>query len=374
MAEAPASLHRIAVPARASAADASYEVLTASGLRRSLPDLLARYGAAHRYAIISDSTVAELYGGPVLAALRGAGQTADLFPFPAGEAHKTRASWASLSDALLGAGFGRDAAVVALGGGVVGDLAGFVAATYMRGLPWVQVPTTLLSMVDASIGGKTGVDTPMGKNLIGAFHPPRLVIADPEVLRTLPAAQLRSGLAEAVKHGVIADAGHLDWIESYAEALLAASAEPLQQLILRSIEIKASIVGRDERESGPRKLLNFGHTLGHALESASGFGLLHGEAISIGMVLEARLGEAIGVTAAGTADRLRRVLEAVGLPVAVPVGLDPEQILALTRSDKKARGGQAEYALIAALGRGAGQERWSWPVPDEAVRKLLVVA
>ncbi|HEV2131034.1 MAG TPA: 3-dehydroquinate synthase family protein, partial [Longimicrobiaceae bacterium] len=259
--------HRVSVPV--AGASSEYEILVGAGLQRTLPEILTRCCPAHRYALITDERVRDLYGISTLEALRGAALQATLFAFPAGEEHKTRESWAAVTDAMLTAGIGRDGAVLALGGGVPGDLAGFVAATYMRGLPWVQLPTTLLAMIDASIGGKTGVDAPAGKNLVGAFHPPRLVVADTELLRSLPLAQLRAGLAEAVKHGAIADAAYLRWIVDAGEALLAAEAESLLRLVVRSIEIKADVVARDERESGPRKMLNFGHTLGHAIEAAS---------------------------------------------------------------------------------------------------------
>ncbi|MBA2668759.1 MAG: 3-dehydroquinate synthase, partial [Gemmatimonadetes bacterium] len=266
---------------------------------------------------------------------------------------KTRAEWIRLSDEMLSARLGRDTVVLALGGGVTGDLAGFVAATYMRGLPLVQIPTSLLAMVDSSVGGKTGVDTEAGKNLIGAFHPPVLVAADIDLLSTLPAEHLRAGLAEAVKHGAITDAGYLAEVESAASALLGGDAEALSRLVGRSVQIKADIVSRDPREGGLRKVLNFGHTLGHALETLSGYELLHGEAISIGMVLEARLGEAIGVTRSGSADRLAAVLNTIGLPVKPSGSHSPDEVIAATMLDKKGREGRVEYALISEIGHAA---------------------
>ncbi len=363
--------HRISVPI--TGPSSVYEILVGAGLQRTLPEILMRSCPAHRYALITDERVRDLYGNAAVQALCGAGLQAELFAFPPGEEHKTRESWAAVTDAMLAAGIGRDGAVLALGGGVPGDLAGFVAATYMRGLPWVQLPTTLLAMIDASIGGKTGVDTPAGKNLVGAFHPPRVVVADTGLLRTLPPAQLRAGLAEAVKHGAIADAAYLRWIVDAAEALLAAEAEALLRLVVRSIEIKAEVVARDERESGPRKVLNFGHTLGHALEAASHYRLLHGEAVAIGMVLEARIGERTGVTEPGTAERLRAALATLGLPTEVPPPHGAEELLAWTRMDKKARAGRVEYVLLDRLGAArAGEDgRWGYAVPDEVVRAAL---
>lgn len=251
-----------------------------------------------------------------------------------------------------------------MGGGVTGDLAGFVAATYLRGIPIVQVPTTLLAMVDASVGGKTGVDTPLGKNLVGAFHQPEAVVADPLVLLTQPEADFRDGLAEAVKHGLIADAGYFDWIEHHAERLMGRDTEALVRLVAGSVQIKANLVGRDERESGQRAVLNAGHTVGHALEHASSYRIPHGAAVAIGLVAETRLGEQIGATAPGTARRLRALLERLGLPVTAPAGLDGGALEAAARRDKKNRGGRIRLALAAEVGRMAGSEG-EWTVDAE---------
>jgi 3-dehydroquinate synthase len=349
-----------------------YEVRIAPGLLDGLAGHLASRCPAHRYAVIADSNVAPLYGERVVRQAKQACGTADLFVFPAGEANKNRECWAELSDQLLARGLGRDAAVIALGGGVVGDLAGFVAATYLRGLSYVQVPTTALAMIDSSVGGKTGVDTPAGKNLIGAFHQPEMVVADTQTLHTLPAAELRSGLAEAVKHGVIADAEYFDWTVSVASALLEVSPEEVVRLVERSVRIKASVVAADEREGGVRKTLNFGHTVGHAVEALSGFTLLHGEAIAIGMVVEARIGEQIGISEPGTADRVREALHRFGLPTRVPGEMDARRILELTRVDKKARAGRVEYALVEKVGtssRGTGS--YGQPVEDERVTAAI---
>ncbi|HWE41336.1 MAG TPA: 3-dehydroquinate synthase, partial [Gemmatimonadaceae bacterium] len=339
--------------------------------------IIARAAPAHHYAVVSDPNVAPLYAERVRASLAGADPAAamSLLLVPPGEEHKTRELWAHLTDELLAGGAGRDTTIVALGGGVVGDLAGFVAATYMRGIPVVQLPTTLLAMVDASVGGKTGVDTPAGKNLVGAFHPPAAVIADPDTLASLPAAELRSGGAEMIKHGVVADARYFDEVAAVLPRLAADDTGipgELAALIARSVEIKAAVVADDEREHGRRKVLNFGHTLGHAIEAASGYRLLHGEAVAIGMALESEIAERIGVAAAGTAMRVRAALTAGGLPVVVPPGIDPARILAATRSDKKARGGRVEYALPAAIGTMAGAESaWGLPVADEIVLGVL---
>ncbi|HYV96064.1 MAG TPA: 3-dehydroquinate synthase [Gemmatimonadaceae bacterium] len=324
----------------------------------SLDRLGAHVGSAvHRVAIITDTNVGPLYATRARMALAAFNPV--LITIPAGETHKTRDTWAHVSDELLAQGLGRDTTIVALGGGVVGDLAGFVAATYFRGVPVVQVPTSLVAMIDASIGGKTGVDTPAGKNLIGAFHPPAAVVVDPRLLNTLPVREVRSGLAEALKHGAIADAAYFDRVAQQ-------KGDIGEDLIARSIGIKAEVVNEDPREAGRRKILNFGHTLGHAIEAASGYALTHGESIAIGMVLEARVGEQLGVTAAGTAERIARALEALGLPMKMTLG--PADLIARTYTDKKARGGLVEYAIPAEIGRFA---TWTTPVSDGDALRVL---
>jgi 3-dehydroquinate synthase len=273
---------------------------------------------------------------------------------------------------MLAEGCGRDTTVVALGGGVVGDLAGFVAATYMRGVPVVQCPTSLLAMIDASVGGKTGVDTAAGKNLVGAFHPPAIVLIDVETLATLPLPHRRAGLAEAIKHGVIADAAYFATIDAELADLIDAKPGPMTECVSRSVEIKSEVVRADPREHGLRRILNFGHTLGHAFEHASGYSLLHGEAVSIGMVLEARLAERLGLAPVGTSERIAGLLRRAGLPVDAPAGISADAVLAATRLDKKARGGAVSYALPAGIGSMAGEERgWSVEVGDAVVRELL---
>jgi 3-dehydroquinate synthase len=302
-------------------------------------------------------------------------RTVETLTIPAGEANKTRESWARLTDQLLANGFGRDSTVIALGGGVVGDLAGFVAATFMRGVPFVQIPTTLLAMIDASIGGKTGVDTPAGKNLVGAFHPPKAVFSDPQVLATLSLNEIRSGFAEAIKHGVIADAPYLDAVAGRAPEMLATGgreSDSMLSLIVPSIEIKADIVSRDEREEGLRKVLNFGHTIGHAVELISGYSLLHGEAVAIGMALESELAEKIGVAQTGTAATVKRVVQSVGLPAAIPAGIDGNAVIEAMRSDKKGRSGSIRFALPLRIGAMAGEDTgWTVSVGDDQLREVL---
>ena len=351
-----------------------YPIDVDPGALATLGARVAAVAPAHRYALVSDETVAALYGRQALATF-GAGAPVRLFTVPPGEAHKTRESWARLTDELVAAGYGRDTTVVALGGGVVGDLAGFVAATYMRGVAFVQVPTTLLAMIDASVGGKVGVDTPAGKNLVGAFHQPAAVVIDPELLASLPAPQLRSGLAEAIKHGVIADERYFETLVADLPTLLAPSgpgSPTMRRLIERSVAIKAAVVAADERESGVRKILNFGHTIGHAVEHATHYALLHGEAVAVGMSLESELAERLGLAECGTHEQVRAALERAGLPADRPATLDPEALLAATRGDKKARGGVVEYALPRRIGAMAGEQAgWGVAVPDSAVRDVL---
>jgi 3-dehydroquinate synthase len=358
--EPPLELHGSRIVIGAGALDTC-----GAELHRALPN--------RRFAIISDDTVAPLYAARVAAACAPASVT--VFTVAAGEASKTRKQWSRLTDELLAAGFGRDSAIIALGGGVVGDLAGFVAATYMRGIPFVQIPTSLLAMIDASIGGKTGVDTAAGKNLVGAFHHPALVIADPRTLATLPPAHLRNGMAEAIKHAVITSEVEYDWLAKNLASLLrdgGPDAALAEQLVRRHVAIKCGVVARDERESGLRKTLNFGHTIGHAIESLSGYSMLHGECIAIGMIVEARIGAFEDVTDRSLQRTVGWLVRNAGLPTSVPNSMASDAIIAATRTDKKARAGEVEYALPAALGTMAGADRgYGIAVADHIVLAAL---
>ncbi len=357
-----------------------YPILVASGGLAQVARLVEERAPSHRYAIVTDENVAPHYLDHVCASLvagssRGVRRDrVHTVIIPAGEHHKTRERWSAITDALLTQGCGRDTAVIALGGGVVGDLGGFVAATYMRGIPVVQIPTTLLAMVDASVGGKTAVDTPAGKNTVGVFHPPAAVIIDPATLATLPARELRSGLAEVIKHGVIADGRVIDEVDAIAPALLSASAsrDALEAMIERSVRIKADVVAADERELGLRKVLNFGHTIGHGVEAASDYSLLHGEAIGIGMVAEARLAENLGIATVGTAAAIEDAVTRVGLPSRAPRGVAPDRVLFLMRSDKKQRRGVLEYSLPKRVGEMAGESSgWGIAVDDSVALEVL---
>jgi 3-dehydroquinate synthase len=350
-----------------------YPVFVRRGVRHLLSEHVAAIAPAHRYALIVDSTVARFHGE----ALRtGFADDRTLFlTVPPGEREKTREQWTLLTDALLDWGAGRDTMVVAIGGGVVCDLAGFVAATFMRGVPVVQVPTTLLAMVDASVGGKTGVDTVAGKNLVGAFHNPSAVLVDPDVLGTLPGPIFRSGLAEMIKHGVLADANYFARLSSALHDLSGeggAHAADLAELIADSIAIKADVVTEDHREGGRRQTLNFGHTIAHAIEQEAGFDMLHGDAVAIGMVVEAEIAERLGLAEHGLTGRVRDAVIRAGLPATVAPGLSLEQIVAATYGDKKARSGEARYALPTRIGAmAAGNGRWSVGVPDAIASAAL---
>ena len=347
----------------------AYEVTVGAGLLDRAGEMLAPLAGADpptragRAVVITDSNVATLYAGAVADGLTAAGCRTDVIDFPAGEASKDLTTYAAVMDRLLALSpaIDRGSLIVALGGGVAGDLAGFVAATALRGLSCANVPTTLLADVDASVGGKTGLDAPAGKNLIGAFHQPRAVIIDPAVLKTLPPGELGNGLAECVKHAVIRDADLLDFIEDNAAAILAADAEILSELIARNVTVKAEVVAADERESGQRAHLNFGHTIGHAVEAAGGYGAVsHGQAVALGMVAACGIAVARKLIEPAAADRVGEVLSGLSLPVRfadlpdLPAGCrDRARLRQIMLHDKKARGGVVRFVLPTGLGNVA---------------------
>jgi 3-dehydroquinate synthase len=319
--------------------------------------------------VVSNETVAPLYLERVQAGLGDL--HAEALVLPDGEAFKTLEQTTRVFDALASMGASRDACIVALGGGVIGDLAGFAAACWMRGIDFLQMPTTLLAMVDSSVGGKTGVNLPAGKNLVGAFHQPCAVFADTSALDTLPGREYRAGLAEVVKYGALGDAEFFAWLEQHAQALNARDTDTVAEAIARCCAHKAAIVARDETERGERALLNFGHTFGHALETECGYGtLLHGEAVAIGMCQAATLSAQLGM--AGTADgpRLAALLATLGLPVASPAGLDPDALLAHMRLDKKNLGGRLRLILW----RGIGRAEIVGDVDEDRVREMLAAS
>ena len=344
--------------------DESYDVVVGRGALAGLPRLLGERCPASRYAIIADRKVAELHGARLMTVLADAGLQAHLLTFPAGEWNKSREEWARLTDLMLSAHIGRDGAVLAFGGGVAGDLGGFVAATYQRGVPYVQLPTSLLAMIDSSVGGKTGVDVPAGKNLVGAFHQPRVVVADIDLLTSLPRVQMCSGMAEAIKHGIIRDAAYYVTLED-EKPTVARDLDQLGEIVRRSIEIKAAVVSADEREAGLRQILNFGHTVGHAVESLSGFELLHGEAVAIGMVAELAIADAAGIAPRALRNRVSDLLERYALPTQIPASLTTDALMNAMRADKKVRAGRIRLALPRELGAMTQSDDGAWTVDVE---------
>ena len=359
--KATADLQRVGI----DLAERSYDILIGPGLLDAADSYQGLPRAEHA-VIVSNPAVAALYADRLAAALGRRYPKLVRVELPDGEAHKDWSSLNRIFDALLGAGCDRRTLLFALGGGVVGDVAGFAAACYMRGVPFVQVPTTLLAQVDSSVGGKTAINHPLGKNMIGAFHQPLRVVADLDLLDSLPPREVSAGLAEVIKYGPIADDAFLGWIEDHLEALRALDKPALAYAVKRSCEIKAAIVGRDEREAGLRAILNFGHTFGHAIEAGLGYGAwLHGEAVGCGMVMAADLSSRLGLVESGYVQRLLRIVERAGLPLRAPA-LGADRYLELMRLDKKAEAGAIRFVVIEAPGHAAVRE-----APDAMVRAVI---
>ena len=356
--------------------DSSYPILIHPGLLDEAPAMLAERFNGLGFAVVSDSNVTGLYASPMVKKLRGLGcRTTDVISFPAGEQSKNRRVKETIEDRMFEAGLGRDTVVVAVGGGVVGDLAGFVAATFARGVRLVQIPTSLLAMVDSSIGGKTGVDVPWGKNLVGAFHQPVIVLIDPRVLATLAEEQFTSGMAEVVKHGVIRDHNLFSFIENSLGQIKSGGENTITELVARNCRIKGAVVAEDEREGNLRQILNFGHTVGHAVEAASGYRWLHGQCVALGMSVEADIACRMGLLEAGEAARLDQLLRRLGLPVEMgglkaPIG----KLIELTCQDKKSKGGRPKYALPCAIGRMAtgSDGAYGLDVEDRVASQALI--
>lgn len=328
----------------------SYSIHIGSDILANLGHLLREALQPRRYAIISDSQVASLYGGQALQALQAAQLGGELFTFPAGEASKHLQSIELLASKMAQSGFDRGDAILALGGGVSGDMAGFLAAIYMRGIPFAQVPTSLLAQVDSSVGGKTGVDIAEGKNLIGVFYQPRVVLIDTDVLQTLPRDEFLAGMGEVIKYGASLDAEFFSYLARYREQILSLEPAVLRAVISHCCALKAKVVEQDEREGGWRRVLNFGHTIGHAVEAASDYKLLHGFAVAIGMCAVADLARRCGYAQATVQEEIAALLKDYGLPTAVPQELDRERIMAFMRTDKKSIGRRLFFVLPTALG------------------------
>ncbi|MDB5827257.1 MAG: 3-dehydroquinate synthase [Variovorax sp.] len=325
--------------------DRSYPILIAADLLGEL-DAFDAAPSASTALIVTNTTVAPLYATALKATLAKRYHRVETLVLPDGEVHKDWPTLNLIFDALLGHGADRKTVLFALGGGVVGDMTGFAAASYMRGVPFVQVPTTLLAQVDSSVGGKTAINHPLGKNMIGAFYQPHLVLCDLATLQTLPPRELSAGLAEVIKYGPIYDMAFFDWIEANVDALVALEPSALAHAVKRSCEIKAEVVAQDERETGLRAILNFGHTFGHAIESGLGYGeWLHGEAVGCGMVMAAHLSQKLGGVDAAFVTRLTRLIQRAGLPIVGPA-LGAERYLELMRIDKKSEAGEIRFVVI----------------------------
>src|SRR5881296_1955232 len=345
----------------------SYAIVVERGALASVGARLKSLGVGSRAALVSAAGILSAHGKTVTESLEKAGFTVTTLEVPDGEAAKTLGVAERCWNALLEAGLDRTSTVLALGGGAVGDVAGFVAATYMRGVNFVQLPTTVLAQVDASIGGKTAIDHPLGKNMIGAFHQPRLVVVDPAVARTLPEREFRSGLAEIVKHGIVLDAAYFAELERDLAPLAARDLEVLERIIGGSCRLKASVIERDEREAELRHVLNYGHTIGHALEASTGYArYAHGEAVALGMVAEARLARRLGIADDETTARQERMLDALGLPVLAPA-IDVEPVVTAMARDKKGKDGRIPFVLAPRI----GEFRLVYDVPAAQIRAAI---
>jgi len=335
---------------RVGLGERSYPITIEQGCLSWLAEDLYKKEIGHKYGVVADETVARLYGSVFMKSLEEAGVEAHLFTFPAGEKSKTLKTVGTLASRLARSGFDRHDALIAFGGGVTGDISGFLASSYMRGIPFVQVPTTLLSQVDSSVGGKTGVDIPEGKNLVGAFYQPSAVYIDLNLLKTLPEDELLGGLAEVIKYGIVRDINFFSFLDDNRPLILDLDPELIEQTIYRCCEIKAEIVAEDEREGGVRKILNFGHTIGHAVEGASDFSLIHGLAVSIGMVAASRLAVANGLLSEEDSSRIYQILSAYKMPVEVPDKLDRKRIKEYLLTDKKMISGNLFFVLPVEIG------------------------
>ena len=345
---------------KVSLGDRSYDIEIDAGLDR-IGERIQGLGIGKKMALVTNPKVKKLHAGPVVDSLKAAGFLVMSIEIPDGEQHKNL-DWANaIYTALLTNGFDRKSSLVALGGGVIGDLTGFAAATYMRGVPFIQVPTTLLAMVDSSVGGKTGVNHPMGKNMIGAFYQPKKVLMDLRVLKTLPKEEFLSGMAEVIKYGVIWDAAFFEYLDTNREKILSLDADALTHIIQRSCEIKAEVVGKDEREGGLRAVLNFGHTVGHAVETAENYTMRHGEAVSIGMVYASRLAQRTGLCDASVPERVEQLIKAYGLPTdlsALKRKPGMTELMDTMQIDKKAEGGKVKFVLPTKIGEVVITREW----------------
>ncbi len=348
--------------------DRTYSILIGSGIFDKTGSTLSKVAKSKRVAIISNRKVDKLFGGICRNSLEKSGFNVSTLALPDGERFKNLAQIEKIYKFLVKENFDRSDTIVALGGGVVGDMAGFAAATYMRGITFVQAPTTLLAQVDSSVGGKTGVDFPGGKNLIGAFYQPATVIADISALQTLPEREFRCGMAEVIKYGIIKDRNLFSFLEKNVGIIRKRKVSPLKKIVAASCRIKADVVERDEREAGVRALLNYGHTFGHAIETALGFQKLkHGEAVAIGMVQAARFSCRVGLASDATVKKISNLIKAYGLPVSMPASLTPQEVVAGMKHDKKIICGRIRFVLIKNIGDSVIEENLSY---SDALKSL----
>lgn len=329
----------------------SYPIYFQRNVLSTIGAELQKENIGKKLAVISDEKVASLYGARLMDSLENAGLQAVLLTFPEGESHKTLETIGTLASKMAREGFDRHDAIIAFGGGVSGDIAGFLASAYMRGIPFVQIPTTLLAQVDSSVGGKTGVDIPEGKNLLGAFYQPRAVYIDIGFLKTLPEDEFLGGMAEVIKYGIIRDREFFRFLEKNREKLLQLDAELLTETVFKCCKIKAEVVAEDEREGDIRRILNYGHTIGHAVESASDFTLIHGLAVSVGMAAAARISHGLGQLAGDERDRIIKILTDYNIPTEVPVDLDRKRIRKYLLTDKKVVAGSVFFVLPERIGK-----------------------
>lgn len=360
--------------------DDSYEIEIGFGLAdklvSDLQDGLVRTNqfAVSKFAVVTDSNVRELYAEPIAEKLRAAGFKADLFAFPAGEESKTRAVKEWVEDSMLEKGYRRDCCIIAVGGGVVTDLAGFVAGTFGRGVPFINYATTLLAAADASVGGKTAVDTPLATNLIGLFNQPKKVYIDVAAWQTLPARQISSGLAETIKHACLASRELFDYLDGHMEQLLRLEKEPCEHIAHENCRIKYEVVMQDERESGLREVLNLGHTVGRAIETVSGYKLLHGEAVAIGLAAEVRLAGRLGYMTEAEQEAVLSLLRRAGLPVSIPADIDREALVKKLYTDKKVRDGRLRFVVQKGIGSVVefAEGVFAAPIDEETIRDILL--
>lgn len=352
--------------------DDSYNIHIGKGIINTIPETLSFENIAYSYVLITDSNVEELYGINLYNKLKSSFDKVDLISFPAGEQSKNRKIKSFIEDRMFKGGFARDSAVIAIGGGVVGDIAGFVAATYTRGIPYIQVPTSLVACVDSSIGGKTAIDTNYGKNLIGAFYQPKAVYIDIETLKTLNTKEINEGLAEVIKYGVISDNAFFNYLENNIQNVYEFDDETLFHIISTSCRIKSKVVERDEKETNLRKILNFGHTIGHAIEQISDYKITHGEAISRGMVLEGKISLKLTNWSEDSQTRLIKLFQMANLPTKLPENMDADKIIDVMKLDKKARQGKIEMSLPDSIGKMFTKDSgYGIGVSDDLVRGAL---